>query len=423
MIKKFFPTFIALIVMSMLVVACAPQPTPTPEATQPPAAETTAPEVTEAPTVPATETVTEAPQTTQEPIKIGFFSPTTGFAAADGTSALQSAQLAVKIVNEKGGVLGRQLELVFYDDAAKPDQTSAIARKLIEQDKVVAGISGSYSGSTRAAAPIFQEAGIPMLSAYGIHPEVTKTGNMIFRIGTLADVQGRIGAELIGNVMNFKKVAILTVDNDFGISLTDGFKKHATDLGLEIVLEEKYPLGETEFRPIIGKIKSSGAEVVYATGYFNEAANLVSQAKDEGLNIQIVGQEGYDSPQFVQLGGPATEGVVITTDLNRDSDRPMTKTFLEQYKATYGEDADMVGASAFDAVMVLAYAIQTAGSTDPMAIVNAISNLKNFEDVATGPFWGYTADREVLRPISSQIVKDGAFHLYHEFDDLQLVTP
>ena len=423
MIKKFFPTFIALIVMSMLVVACAPQPTTTPEATQPPAAETTAPEVTEAPTVPATETVTEAPQTTQEPIKIGFFSPTTGFAAADGTSALQSAQLAVKIVNEKGGVLGRQLELVFYDDAAKPDQTSAIARKLIEQDKVVAGISGSYSGSTRAAAPIFQEAGIPMLSAYGIHPEVTKTGNMIFRIGTLADVQGRIGAELIGNVMNFKKVAILTVDNDFGISLTDGFKKHATDLGLEIVLEEKYPLGETEFRPIIGKIKSSGAEVVYATGYFNEAANLVSQAKDEGLNIQIVGQEGYDSPQFVQLGGPATEGVVITTDLNRDSDRPMTKTFLEQYKATYGEDADMVGASAFDAVMVLAYAIQTAGSTDPMAIVNAISNLKNFEDVATGPFWGYTADREVLRPISSQIVKDGAFHLYHEFDDLQLVTP
>lgn len=423
MIKKFFPVFIAFILISMLAVACAPQSTATPAATQPPAVETTAPEVTDAPTIPSTEPATEAPQTTQEPIKIGFFSPTTGFAAADGTSALQSAQLAVKIVNEKGGVLGRQLELVFYDDAAKPDQTSAIARKLIEQDKVVAGISGSYSGSTRAAAPIFQEAGIPMLSAYGIHPEVTKTGNMIFRIGTLADVQGRIGAELIGKVMNFKKVAILTVDNDFGISLTDGFKKHATDLGLEIVLEEKYPLGETEFRPIIGKIKSSGAEVVYATGYFNEAANLVSQAKDEGLNIQIVGQEGYDSPQFIQLGGPATEGVVITTDLNRDSDRPMTKTFLEQYKATYGEDADMVGASAFDAVMVLSYAIQTAGSTDPMAIVNAIANLKNFEDVATGPFWGYTADREVLRPISSQIVKDGAFHLYHEFDDLQIVTP
>lgn len=420
MYKKFFSGLIALIVLSMVVVACAPQSTATPEATQPPAAETTAPQVTEAPTMPATEQPTEAPQ---EPIKIGFFSPTTGFAAADGTSALQSAQLAVKIINEKGGVLGRQLELVFYDDAAKPDQASAIARKLIEQDKVVAAVSGSYSGATRAAAPIFQEAGIPMLSAYAIHPDITKTGNMIFRIGTLANVEGRVGAELIGKVMNLKKVAILTVDNDFGISLTDGFKQHASELGLEIVLEEKYPLGETEFRPIIGKIKSSGAEVVYATGYYNEAANLVTQMKDEGLNIPIIGQEGYDSPKFIELAGAAAEGVIITTDLNRDSDRPMTRTFLEQYKATYGEDADMVGASAFDAVMVLAYAINTAGSTDPMAIVNAIANLKNFEDVATGPFWNYTADREVVRPVSSQIVKDGAFHLYHEFDDVNLVTP
>ncbi|MGB9640842.1 MAG: ABC transporter substrate-binding protein, partial [Anaerolineales bacterium] len=92
-------------------------------------------------------------------------------------------------------------------------------------------------------------------------------------------------------------------------------------------------------------------------------------------------------------------------------------------KATYGEDADMVGASAFDAVMVLAYAIQTAGSTDPNAIVEAIANLKDFKDVATGPFLQYTADREVVRPVSSQIVKDGAFHLYHEFDDINLITP
>jgi branched-chain amino acid transport system substrate-binding protein len=423
MYKKFLGSLIALVILSMVVVACAPSTTATPEMTQPPVAETVAPQQTEAPTAPTTEQPTEASQATQEPIKIGFFSPTTDFAAADGTSALQSAQLAVKILNEKGGILGRQIELVFYDDAAKPDQASAIARKLIEQDKVVAAVSGSYSGATRAAAPIFQEAGIPMLSAYAIHPEITKTGNMIFRIGTLADVEGRVGAELIGKVLNLKKVAILTVDNDFGISLTDGFKKRAADLGLEIVLEEKYPLGETEFRPIISKIKSSGAEVVYATGYYNEAANLVSQAKDEGLNIPIIGQEGYDSPKFIELAGDAAEGVIITTDLNRDSDNPMTKTFLEQYKATYGEDADMVGASAFDAVMVLAYAIQTAGSTDANAIVQALANLKDFKDVATGPFLQYTADRELIRPVSSQIVKDGAFHLYHEFDDINLITP
>lgn len=410
--SKIYGLFALVILLSLVLASCA-QPAQPPAATQPPAGSE--------PAQPAQTEAAEPAASTEGPIKIGFFSPTTGFAAADGTSALQSAQLAVKMINEKGGVLGRQLELVAYDDAGKPDQASGIARKLIEQDKVVAGISGSYSGATRAAAPIFQEAGIPMLSAYAIHPEITTTGDKIFRIGTLADVQGRVGAELVAKNLNAKKVAILTVDNDFGISLTDGFKQHAQDLGLEIVLEEKYPLGETEFRPIIGKIKAAAPDVVYATGYYNEAANLVRQAKDEGLDVQIIGQEGYDSPKFVELAGEAAEGVIITTDLNRDSERPMTKTFLEQYRAEYGTDADMVGASAFDAVQVLAYAIETAGSTDPDAIAAAIAGLKNFEDVASGPFWYYTEGREVVRPVSSQIVRDGAFHLYHEFEDEALV--
>jgi branched-chain amino acid transport system substrate-binding protein len=226
---------------------------------------------------------------------------------------------------------------------------------------------------------------------------------------------------LAGNVLGAQKVAILTIDNDFGVSLTEGFKQHAEELGLEIVLEEKYPLGETEFRPIIGKIIGAEPDVVYATGYYNEAANLVSQAADEGLEAQIIGQEGYDSPKFIELAGPASEGVIITTDLNRDSEREMTRLFLEQYESTYGEEADMVGASAYDAVQVLAYAIGQAGSTDPGAITAAIAGLENFEDVASGPFWYYTGGREVVRPVSSQIVQDGAFHLYHEFEDEALV--
>jgi branched-chain amino acid transport system substrate-binding protein len=406
MMKGKFGVVLALLILVGLLAAGCVVPTQAP------------PVATE---VPAATEAAQAP-IEQGPIKVGFFSPMTGFAAADGTSALQAAQLAVKMINEKGGVLGRQLELVHYDDAAAPDQASSISRKLIEQDKVVAGISGSYSGATRAAAPIFQEAGVPMISAYAIYPDITATGDKIFRVGTLATVQGRVGAELVGKILGAKKVAILTVDNDFGVSLTEGFKQHATDLGLDIVLEEKYPLGETEFRPIIGKIKEANPDAVYATGYYNEASNLVSQAVDEGLTTQIIGQEGYDSPKLMELAGMAAEGVIITTDLNRDSDRPMTKLFLEQYKAEYGEDADMVGASAFDAVQVLAYAINTAGATDADAITQAIAGLKNFEDVASGPFWSYTDKREVVRPVSSQIVKDGAFHLYHEFDDLDLVT-
>lgn len=354
--------------------------------------------------------------------KIGIFSPTTGFAAADGTSALHGAELAVKYVNDHGGINGVPLKLVHYDDAAKPDQAVNVAHKLIEQDKVIAAVSGSYSGATRAAAGVFQEAGIPMISAYAIHPEITKTGDKIWRVGTLAVVEGKVGGALAVDKLGAKRIAILTIDNDFGTSLAKSFKEYVTAKGAQIVFEEKYSLGEKEFRAILNRIKEANPDVLYASGYYNEAANIVRQAKEVGLKAKIIGQEGYDSPKFLELAGDAAEGVIITTDLNRDSDREITKWFIQTYKKTYNIDADMVGASTFDAVMVLAYALKNGGSK-PEQIVKALGELKNFENAATGPFLRFTKGREVMRPVTAQIVKGGAFHFYAEFDDPALITP
>lgn len=370
--------------------------------------------VTPAPAAPAAPAAPRA-------YKVGIFSPTTGFAAADGTSAFHGAELAVKYINDRGGVNGVPLELVHYDDAAKPDQAVNVAHKLIEQDKVIAGISGSYSGATRAASAVFQEAGVPMISAYAVHPEITKTGEMIWRVGALANVQGRVGGALVADTLGAKKVAILTMDNDFGVSLTEAFKAYVVGKGVEIVFEEKYPLGEKEFRPILTRIKEVNPDALYATAYFNEAANIVRQAKEVGLTTQIVGQEGYDSPKFLELAGDAAEGVIITTDLNRDSDREIVQWFLKTYKETYGIDADMVGASTFDAVMLLAYALERG--TEPNQIAQALAELKDFQKAVTGPFEGFTAGREVIRPIGAQMVKDGAFHFFAEFDDPDLITP
>ena len=435
---KRFAILALFVILVVLVVGCA---TPTAEPTKPPAPQPTAvpkptdaPKPTEAPKPTAAPKPTEAPKPTDapkpttapttppEPIKIGFFSPLTGPTAADGQSAFNSAKLAVKLVNDAGGINGRPLQLINYDDTGKPDQAASVARKLIESDKVVAAISGAYSGPTRAAAPVFQQAGMVMLSAYAIHPDVTKAGDKIFRIGTLADVQGKVGAELIAKNLKAKKVAVLIIDNDYGVSLTAGFKAYAPKVGLEIVLEQKYSFGEKDFRPIIEKIKAANPDVVYATGYYAEASTLVSQSKDAGLKAQIVGQEGYDSPQFIKLAGANAEGVIITTDLNRDSKEAMTQKFLTEYKKAYNEDADMVGASAFDAVQVLAYAMKKGGTTTD-GIIKSLKEIKDFKDCATGPFLNYTADRELVRPVSSQIVKGGAFHLYHEFTDPAVTMP
>lgn len=424
------------VLMAVLVVSCAtPTPTPLPPTAAPVVQPTAAPKPTEAPkattapttapTVAATTAPSTAPTTAAAasgPIKIGFFSPLTGPTAADGQSAFNSAKLAVKLINDAGGVNGRQLQLINYDDAGKPDQAASIARKLIESDQVVAAVSGAYSGPTRAAAPVFQQAGMVMLSGYAIHPDITNSGDKIFRIGTLADVQGRVGAELVAKNLKAKNVAVLIIDNDYGVSLTAGFKAWAPKVGINVVFEQKYSFGEKDFRPIIEKIKSLNPDAIYATGYYAEASTFLSQAKDAGLKMPIVGQEGYDSPELFKLAGDSAEGVIITTDLNRDGKEPMTQKFLAEYKKAYNEEADMVGASAFDAVQVLAFAMKTGG-VNTAGIQKALLGLKDFHDAATGPFLYYTPNRELVRPVSSQIVKNGAFHLYQEFTDPTLTVP
>ena len=175
-------------------------------------------------------------------VKIGFNVPLTGFAAADGKSALNGAKLAVKQANQAGGINGKMIELVVYDDQASPKQAVPISNKLIEKDKVVAAISGSYSGATRAAAGVFQSAEIPYISAYAVHPEITKAGNYVFRTSFMGEVQGRAGAKLIGATLQRKRVVLITLKNDFGKSLAAGFKEAADQFNLQIVNEYEYSI-------------------------------------------------------------------------------------------------------------------------------------------------------------------------------------
>lgn len=407
--KSVLLTMFVLATIISLIVACAPPTTlPAPQVQEPQA---------------AAETPAAEAEATAEAIKIGFYAPITGPAAADGEAATRGGELATQLINEQGGILGRPVELVVYDDAFSPDEAANVTRRLIEQDKVAAVVSGSYSFTTRAGAPIAQEAGIPFMAAYAVHPSVTETGEYVWRIGALATVQGLAGAELVANNLGAKDVAILVIDNDFGVSLVDAFKARAAELGLNIVYEEKYPLGESDFRPLLGGIAAANPEALYATGYYAEAASLVSQMAEAGMDIQVVGQEGYDSPTFLKLAGDAANDVIFTTDLDRDSERPAVQEFLKRFQETYDEQADAVAASAFDAVRVIAAGIEAGGATEPARILEGLRSLENFDQAVTGPIIRFTEGREVVRPIGAQIVRDNAFHHYTEIDDLDLVTP
>ncbi|MCX8117481.1 MAG: ABC transporter substrate-binding protein [Desulfobacterota bacterium] len=363
----------------------------------------------------------------QEAIRIGFFAPITGPAAADGMSAKNAVELALKEVNEAGGIRGRKVELIIYDDRLNPQEAVAIANKLIEKDKVIGVVSGSYSGPTRVTAPIFQKAGIPMVVGYAVHPDVTwdpkekKPNDFIFRNGFLGEVEGAAAAEFAVKHLKAKRISIISMDNDFGRAISAGFAERAEKLGSQILTKQMYKFpGEKDFRPFLTRIKEGNPDLIFAAGYYNEAASIVRQAKELGITTQILGEEGFDSPKFLEIAGPAAEGVIIATNLDRDDPRPVVQNFLTNYRKAYNEDADMVGASSYDAFMILVDAIRKAG-TDPKAIQKALLETKDYNGL-TGKISRFVQG-EVIKPVQIQIVRGGKFRRLAVIDNPEVIPP
>jgi branched-chain amino acid transport system substrate-binding protein len=361
-----------------------------------------------------------APAMAQDSVKIGFNVPLTGFAAADGQSALHGAELAVAEANAAGGIGGQPVELVVYADQASPGEAVPIATKLIEQDGVKIAISGSYSGATRASSTIYQEARIPYISAYAVHPDITRAGDYVFRTSFVGEVQGRAGAKLIGDSLGAKRVVMITLKNDFGKSLAAGFREAAGQFGLEIVKEYEYSIKDRQFGPIVSAVKADGPEAIYASGYFFTAGPLVSQLRAAGIEAPVIGQEGYDSQKFIEIAAGAAEGVIITTSLDRDSDAAITRDFIQAFEAKAGYPADMVAASGHTAVMVAVAALKQAGSDDPAAIRAAIAGLEL--EASTGRI-SFNALGEVRKDVQVQTVRDGAWHRHSVISDAALLAP
>jgi branched-chain amino acid transport system substrate-binding protein len=353
-------------------------------------------------------------------VRIGFHAPLTGFAAADGKSALNGAQLAVEQINARGGIKGRKIELVVNDDQARPDQAVPLANKYIGDGlKIV--VSGSYSGPTRASAGVFQGAKIPYISAYAIHPDITRAGNYVFRTSFMGEVQGRAAAKFIGDGLKKKKAVLVTLNNDFGQALSAGFKEAAPKFGVQIASEYTYAMGDRQFGSIVASVKRDNPEVLYVSGYFFNGGPLVAQLRAGGVTAPIVGTEGFDTHNFIAIAKDAAEGVMITTSLDRDSKLPAMRQFIEDYEKKFNAPADMVAASVHTALNVAANALAQAGAEDPAKIRDAIAATKDFP-VATGRI-SFNELGEVYKAAQIQVIKGGKFRHFATIDDPVLLAP
>lgn len=355
-------------------------------------------------------------------IKIGFQVPLTGPAATDGKSAQIAGEMAVEDINAAGGVLGQKLQLVTYDDQAKSDQAIFTANKLIGEDGVKLVVNGSYSASGRAAAPVFQKAGVVMISAYGVHPDITRAGDYMFRLVHLGPPQGAATALYIGKTLGLKKISIITMDNDYGQATMGGFLEAAPKYGIEVVNKYSYSLKDRQFGSIVASVKRDNPDGIYATGYFFTGGPLVAQLRAAGITVPIVGSQAFDSEKFIEIAGPAAEGTYIIDSFDRDRKDETLQKFFAGFKQRAGYAPEGVAAITYSAVRLMADGIKRANSAEPDKVRDALATTKDFP-LLEGNMNGFNSLHEMIMPVHVNEIKDGKFKPAGEVSDLNAFAP
>jgi branched-chain amino acid transport system substrate-binding protein len=343
-----------------------------------------------------------------ETIKVGEFASLTGKEATYGQASHKGTLLAIEEINAAGGLLGQQLELITEDDQSKSGEPATVVKKLISRDKVVAVIGEVASSRSLEAAPICQHARIPMISPSSTAPEVTATGDYIFRVCFIDPFQGTVMAKFARDTLKLRKVALLTsVSSAYSVGLARYFKDRFAADGGTVALEQRYSEGDKDFRAQLTAIKAAGVDGVFIPGYYTEAALICRQARDLGLSMPLFGGDGWESPELVQIGGRAVEGSYFVTHYSPENNDPFVVAFNERFRQRWGNVSDTLTGLGYDAVMMLADAIKRAGTTESSKLRDALASTKNFKGV-TGTIT-LDAQRNPTKSAVILVVKDGRF--------------
>lgn len=316
-------------------------------------------------------------------IKIGHYGSLTGKDAAFGVATRKGVLLAVEELNAKGGVLGRPLEYLVEDIQSKAGESATVVKKLITRDKVVAVIGANASANSLEAGPVCQNAKIPMMAISSTNPRVTEIGDYIFRICFIDPFQGAVLGKFAHDSLHAKRVALLTaVNSPYSIGLSNVLRQDFTARGGEIVAEQKYSEGEKDFRAQLTAIRTAKPDVIAATGFYTEAALICIQARSLGLDVPFIGGDGWEAPQLIELGGTAVEGTYYSTYFSAENDAPEVRSFVERFRKRWNNEVpEAVSALGYDAMYLIAAAMEKCGTTDSAKLRGAIAATKNFPGV------------------------------------------
>ncbi len=308
-------------------------------------------------------------------IKLGVAGPHSGDLASYGIPTVHAAELVVKDINAKGGVLGKKVELLVEDDVCKPEVATNTATKLVgEGVNVVLG--HICSGATKAALGIYKEAKIVVMSPSATNPSLTQSGEYpnFFRTIASDDAQAKLEVDFALNTLKVKKIAVLHDKGDYGKGLAEYAKKFLEAAGpdkAEVVLFEGITPGAVDYSAIVQKIKRKGAEAVIFGGYHPEASKIVTQMRKKKMKTIFISDDGVKDDTFIKVAKKYAEGVYATgpKDVSKN---PLAIKAREEHKKAYGSDPGAFYDNAYAAALALLNAIQKAGSTDYDAIVKAL---------------------------------------------------
>ncbi|MFQ6058876.1 MAG: branched-chain amino acid ABC transporter substrate-binding protein [Anaerolineae bacterium] len=334
-----------------------------------------------------------APARPAEPIKIGLQAPITGEYAYEGEGFVKVVDLVTEQINEAGGILGgRKIEIVKCDDVGKPDESSKCAQQLVSAG--VKAVVGSYSSTcTEPASEIYNEAGILQITPSSTATRLSQKGfKRFFRVCFLDDRQGLFAATFMKDKLGAGKVAIVHDNSTYAKGLAEHTKRYAEEKGLDVVFFDAINPEDTDFKPILTKIKELAPDAAYFTGYHPQGGLLLKQSKELGVEFQWVMGNACNNPEMIEIAGlDAAKGTYVTTEpLPKDIPGPVAKKFYDDFVAKYGEPpASIWWVMAGDALKVIVEAMEKTNSTDSDKMAEYLhTQFKDFPGV-TGNIIGF----------------------------------
>ena len=343
----------------------------------------------------------------EEPVYIAWVGPLTGSSSNDGNTEKNTLTLAVEKINNEGGILGHELVIDYYDDAADPNEAITIANKIIDEDKYIAVI-GSYTSSTSMnIANICQEEGMVQYSPTASHADYSSIGDYIFRNTPTQSQETAEYAKFVYNDLGIKSVAIIYQTDDWGVNINDIFTREFEALGGQVLKAVDFvPDSTTDFAPMVTSAKEAGAEGLFIVAYYKDSASIVMKARDLEFDGEVIVTSTCLKQAFTETAGEAANGCYLINAYCADIDTDAFREVKDLYESTYGVAMDAFVMQTWDVVFQLKKACEDAGSFDHAAIRDALDGM-TYE--ALGGEYTMNEVGDAVRGLFRLQVRDGQF--------------